>query len=89
MVSAAAPSTLHRSDFPPVRALLATNDPDSGAEAARILDILKSVGHLSLTFVAYADIEEEFGHKLAVTLLEIEILTKDPNPNVDAYYNGQ
>ena len=71
-----------------VRALLTTNDPGCGAEAAGVLETLKLVGLLLRPFGTLTDRQQDFGHKLAVTLLEIEILTKDPSPNVDAYYDG-
>lgn len=77
-----------RSDSCSVRALLATNDPECGAEAARVLDTLKSVRFHAQTFGTFGDRQQDFGHKLAVTVLEIEIVTKDPSPNVHAYYDG-
>jgi Meiosis protein SPO22/ZIP4 like len=54
-----------------VRALLATNTNLAGEEAARVLQLLKS----------------EFGHKLAVTVLGIEVLTRDPGSDTETYYN--
>ncbi len=72
----------------PVRALLATNDPECGAEATKVLHSLKSVSLQVQVFGNFGERRQDFGHKLAVTLLEIEILTKDHSPNVDAYYDG-
>ena len=79
---------LQKSDSCLVRALLATNDPECGAEAAKVLDTLKSVSFQVQACVSSTDKWQDFGHKLVVTLLEIEVLTKDPSPNADAYYNG-
>ena len=53
-----------------------------------MLETLKLVSLLLRPFGILTDCQQDFGHKLAVTLLEIEILTKDPSPNVDAYYDG-
>ncbi|KIW92270.1 uncharacterized protein Z519_07254 [Cladophialophora bantiana CBS 173.52] len=52
-----------------VRALLATEDPQAGHEAFQILHALR----------------QEFGHKLPVILLQLEVYAKDPSPNPDAF----
>ena len=57
------------SDSKQVRALLATNNPDTGAEAHRTMTLM----------------QKDFGHKLAVSMLVLETMSKDPAPNLDAY----
>ena len=57
------------SDSKQVRALLATDNPDAGAEAHRTL----------------TSMQRDFGHKLAVNMLVLETMSKDPAPNLDAY----
>ena len=57
------------SDSKQVRALLETNNPDAGTEAHRTLTLM----------------QRDFGHKLAVSMLVLESMLKDPAPNLDAY----
>ena len=52
-----------------VRALLSLEDPSAGLEAHRVLEIL----------------HKDYGDKLAVMLLQLEITSRDPKPNADAY----
>ncbi|KIX92131.1 uncharacterized protein Z520_12124 [Fonsecaea multimorphosa CBS 102226] len=56
-----------------VRALLAINEPQAGQEAFQILQGLR----------------EEFGHKLPVILLQLELSAKDPSANPDAFSAGK
>ena len=57
------------SDSKQVRALLSTETPEAGAEAHRTLTLM----------------QKDFGHKLAVNMLVLETLSKDPAPNLEAY----
>jgi Meiosis protein SPO22/ZIP4 like len=53
------------------RVLLATEEPEAGKEAHRVLEILR----------------RDHGHKLAVKLLQLEIMSGDQSPNAEAFFS--
>ncbi|EXJ74420.1 uncharacterized protein A1O5_02716 [Cladophialophora psammophila CBS 110553] len=69
-----------------VRALLATEDPQAGHEAFQILHALRQV-IISISNNSSNENSQfqEFGHKLPVILLQLEVYAKDPSPNPDAF----
>jgi hypothetical protein len=72
-----------------VRALLSTQDVETGEEVRATLHVLHQVSLFNIRKPFNTYTVQEFGYRICVSLLQLEVYARESTPNIDAFSSGR